>query len=145
MPEVARYVRSLSVIVNDVPALVDFEHLEFILHVHGLSECRGEMNLDAQVALLYHVATRSVAHVQGDIETEDCVAVMEVPARQTVLFVLRHLSGRGEQFALTPDVPSIRENRKKGIGGHQSTVHIYGEDVDVVVLCRQAGFQCTAH
>ena len=66
--------------------------------------------------------------------------MMEVPARQTVLFVLRHLSGRGEQFELTPDVPSIRENRKKGIGGHQSTVHICGEDVDVVVFVVKRGF-----
>ena len=40
-------------ISNDVLALVDFEHhLKFNLHddVHGLSECRGTMNLDGQVA-----------------------------------------------------------------------------------------------
>ena len=58
----------------------------------------------------------------------------EVGARQTVPFVLRHLAGLGEQVDVTRNVPPIGEIRFKGFGGHLSTVHLYGEDVDVVVL-----------
>ena len=83
---VARSVRCPLVIVNDVPALVDFEHsLEFTVHydVHGLSECRGEVNLNAQVALLYQEAERPAACVQGEVETEEGISVTEVRAHQS--------------------------------------------------------------
>ena len=52
------------------PALFDFEHrIELTVHYdfHCLSECRFEVNLDAQVAILYQVAERPVARVQGEV------------------------------------------------------------------------------
>ena len=53
---VARPVRCPSVIVNDIPfpALFDFEHhIELTVHYdfHCLSECRFEVNIDAQLAM----------------------------------------------------------------------------------------------
>ena len=72
---VARPIRCPSVIVNDFlfPALFDFKHrFELTVHYefHCLSECRFEVNLDAQVAILYQVAERPVAGVHGEVETE---------------------------------------------------------------------------
>ena len=52
---------SPSKIVDDVPALVDFQHrFEFCVHddVDGLLERCSEMHLDAQVALLYQTEAR---------------------------------------------------------------------------------------
>ena len=92
------------------------------------------MNLDAQVAILHQVATRPVERVQGGVETEKSVSLTEVGARQTVPFVLRHFAGLDEQFDVTRDVPLIRKIRLKVFDGDLSTVHLHGEEVDVVVL-----------
>ena len=62
------------------------------------------------------------------------VTVTEVGARQTVPFVLRHLAGVDEQFDVTRDVPPNRKIRLKVFDGHLSTVHLHGEEVDVVML-----------
>ncbi|KAI0242839.1 hypothetical protein LSAT2_010896 [Lamellibrachia satsuma] len=83
---------------------------------------------------LTQVAARPVARVQGEVETKKSEYITEVGARQTVPFVLRPLAGLGEQVDATRDVPPIGEIRLKAFGGHLSTVHLHGGEVDVVVL-----------
>ena len=58
----------------------------------------------------------------------------EVTARQSVPLVLPHLTGRGEQGEVAPDVEVVIEIRLDTFGGYLSPVHVYGEEVDVVVL-----------
>ena len=59
---------SISEIVDDVPALVDFQHrFEFCVHddVDGLLERCSVMQVDAQVALLYQMEARPITRVRG--------------------------------------------------------------------------------
>ena len=113
-------------ISNGVLVLVDFEHrLEFNLHddVHGLSECRGKMNLDGQVAfcIRWQHDPSHASRVRSKPKK-----VCPSRKRQTVPIVLRHIAVRGEQVDVTPDVPPLREFRLKGFGGHLLTVRVHG-------------------
>ena len=128
---------SPSEIVDDVPALVDFQHrFEFCVHddVDGLLERCSEMHLDAQVALLYQMEARSITRVRGQIETKEGVPITEVVTSQTVPFVLLYLASRGEQVEVTSDESILIEIRLERFGGYLSTIHVNGEEVDVVVL-----------
>ena len=51
-----------------------------------------------------------------------------------VRFVLRHLAGRGEQVDETSGVLAFGEIRMEKLGLYLSTVHVDGEEFDVVVL-----------
>ena len=72
---------SISVVVDDVAVLVDFQHgFEFGVgdDVHGDSKRFSEMKFYAQVALLYRMEAGTVALVGGQVETEEGVAVSVV-------------------------------------------------------------------
>ena len=69
---------SIAVVVDDVAALVDFQHgLELGVDedVHGVQQRVVEMQFYAQVALLYQMEAGTVALVRGQIETEEGVAL----------------------------------------------------------------------
>ena len=90
---------SISVVVDDVAVLVDFQHgFEFGVgdDVHSGAKRFSEMKFYAQVALLYQMEAGTVALVGGQVETEEGVAVSVVVASQTVPLVLPDLAGRGE-------------------------------------------------
>ena len=104
---------SISVVVDDDAALVYFQHgLELGVgdDVHGVRQRVAEMQLYAQVALLYQMEARAIALVGGQIKTEG-VAVSVVAASQSVPLVLPHLAGRGKQIHVAPDEEVVFEIR----------------------------------
>ena len=77
---------SISVVVDDVAVLVDFQHgLEFGV---GGRQRVTEMQFYAQVTLLYQMEAGTIALIRGQVKTEEGVAVPEVAASQTVPLVL---------------------------------------------------------
>ena len=58
----------------------------------------------------------------------------KVGTSQTVPFVLPHLTGRPEQFEVTPHEEVVAEIRLERFGGYLSSVDVHGEEVDVVVF-----------
>ena len=119
---------SISVVVDDVAALVDFQHvLEFGVgdDVHGGPQRVTEMQLYAQVALLYQMVAGSIALVGGQVKTEEGVTVPEVAASQSVPLVLPHLAGRGEQPHVAPDEEVVFEIGLERFGGYLSSVHVH--------------------
>ena len=127
---------SISVVVDDVAALVDFQHgLERgVDDVHGVQQRGAEMQFYAQVALLYQMEAGTVALVGGQIETEEGVAVSVVAASQSVPLVLPHLAGRGEQTHVAPDEEVVCKIGLERFGGYLSSVHVHRVEVDGVVL-----------
>ena len=128
---------SISVVVDDVAALVYFQHgLELSVgdDVHGGRQRVTEMDLDAQVALLNQMDAGTIARVRGQVKTEEGVAVPEIAARQVFLLVLPHLTGRGKLVHVASDEKVVVEIRMERFGGYVSSVHVHGEEVDVVVL-----------
>ena len=128
---------SISVVVYDVAALVDFQHgleLGVGYDIHGFQQRVAEMQLYAQVALLYQKEAGAVAQVWGQVKTEECVAVPEVAASQTVPLVLQNLAGRGEQAHVAPDKEVVCEIVLEMFGGYLSSVHVHCVEVDGVVL-----------
>ena len=128
---------SISVVVDDVAVLVDFQHgLELGVDddVHGVQQRGAEMQFYAQVALLYQMEAGTVALVGGQVETEEDVAVSVVAASQSVPLVLPHLAGRGEQTHVAPDEEVVCEIGLERFGGYLSSVHVHRVEVDVVVL-----------
>ena len=128
---------SMSVVVDDVAALVDFQHgLELGVDddVHGVQQRVAEMQFYAQVALLYQMDAGAVALVGGQVETEEGVAVSVVAASQSVPLVLPHLAGRGEQTHVAPDEEVVCEIGLERFGGYLSSVHVHRVEVDGVVL-----------
>ena len=124
---------SISVFVDDVADLVDFQHgLELGVDddVHGVQQRVAEMQFYAQVALLYQMEAGAVAQV----ETEEGVAVSVVAASQSVPLVLPHLAGRGEQAHVAPDEEVVVEIGLERFGGYLSSVHVHCVEVDGVVL-----------
>ena len=128
---------SISVVVDDVAILVDFQHgFEFGVgdDVHGGTKRFSEMKFDAQVALLYQIEAGTVALVGGQIETEEGVAVSVVVASQTVPLVLPDLTGRGEQARVAPDEEVFLEVGLEGLGGYLTSVHVHRVETYGVVL-----------
>ena len=128
---------SISVIVHDVAALVDFQHgLEFGVgdDVHGGRQRVAEMQLYAQVALLYQIEAWAIALVGGQVKTEEGVFVSVVAASQTVSLVLQHLAGRGEHTHVAPGEEVVFEIRLERFGGYLASVHVHCVEVDGVVL-----------
>ena len=128
---------SISVVVDDVAVLVDFQHgLEFGVgdDVHGGRQRVTEMQLYAQVTLLYQMEAGTIALIGGQIKTEEGVAVPEVAASQIVPLVLPNLAGRGEQTRVAPDEEVVCEIGLERFGGYLSSVHVHCEEVNVVVL-----------
>ena len=124
---------SISVVVDDVAALVDFQHgleLGVGYDVHGVQQSVVEMQFYAQVALLYQVEAGAVALVGGQVETEEGVAVSVVAASQTVPLVLSNLAGRGEQTHVAPDKEVVFEIRLERFGGYLSSVHVHCVEAD---------------
>ena len=120
----------ISVVVDDVAVLVDFQHgLEFGVgdDVHGGQQRVTEMQLSAQVTLLYQMEAGTIALIGGQI-------VSEVAASQTVPLVLPNLAGRGEQTRVAPDEEVVFEIGLERFGGYLSSVHVHCEEVNVVVL-----------
>ena len=74
----AIWVYIVSVVVDDVATLVDFQH-SFELgvgdKVHIGQQRITEMNFDAQIALLYEVEAGTMARDGGQVETEEGVAL----------------------------------------------------------------------
>ena len=69
---------SISVVVDDVAALVDFQHgLELGVgdDVHSGRQRVAEMQLYAQVVRLYQMEAGAIALVGGQVKTEEGVAV----------------------------------------------------------------------
>ena len=69
---------SISVVVDDVAALVDFQHgLEFGIgdNVHGGRQRVTEMQLYAKVAPLHQMEAGAISLVGGQIKTEEGVTV----------------------------------------------------------------------
>ena len=117
---------SISVVVDDVAVLVDFQHgLEFGVgdDVHGGPKRFSEMKFDAQVALLHQIEAGTVALVGGQVETEEGVAVSVVVASQTVPFVLPDLAGRGEQARLAPGEEVFCEVGLEGLRGYLTSAY----------------------
>ena len=128
---------SISVAVNNVAALVYFQHgLEFGIgdDVHGGRQCVAEMKFYAQVALLYQMEAGTIALVGGQVKTEEGVAVPEVVASQTVPLVLPNLTGRGEQARVAPDEEIVFEIGLERFGGYLSSVHVHCVEAYGVVL-----------
>ena len=128
---------SISVVEDDVAALVDFQHgLEFGVgyDVHGGLQRVAEMKFYAQVALLYQMEAGGVALVGGQVETEEGVTVSVVVASQTVPLVLPDLTGRGEQAHVAPGEEVVLEIGLKGFGGYLSSVHVHRVEAYGVVL-----------
>ena len=128
---------SISVVVDDVAVLVDFQHgLELGVDddVHGVQQRVAEMQFYAHVPLLYQMEAGTVALVGGQVETEEGVAVSVVAASQSVPLVLPHLAGRGEQTHVAPDEKVVCEIGLERFGGYLSSVHVHRVEVDVVVL-----------
>ena len=71
---------------------------------------------------------------RGQVKPEEVVAGPKVVTRRSVSFVLPHLTGRVEQFEAAPDEEVAIEIRLERFGGYLSSVHVHGEEVDVVVL-----------
>ena len=128
---------SISVVVDDVAILVDFQHgFEFGVcdDVHGGQKCCSEMKFDAQVAFLHQIEAGTVALVGGQIETEEGVTVSVVIASQTVPFVLPDLTGRGEQARVAPDEEVVLEVGLEGFGRYLTSVHVHRVEAYGVVL-----------
>ena len=128
---------SISVVVDDVAVLVDFQHgLEFGVgyDVHGGRQRVSEMKFYAQVALLYQVEAGTIALVGGQVKTEECVVVPEVAASQTVPLVLPNLTGRGEQAHAAPDEEVVCEIGLERFGGYLSFAHVHCVEAYGVVL-----------
>ena len=90
---------SISVVVDDVAALVYFQHgheLGVGDDVHCGLQGVTEMQLYAHVAILYQMEAGAIALVEGQVKTEEGVAVPVVAASQPVPLVLPRLAGRGE-------------------------------------------------
>ena len=112
---------SISVVVDDVAALVYFQHgLELGVgdDVHGVRQRVVEMQLYAQVAPLYQMEAGAFALVGGQVKTEEGVAVSVVAASQSVPVVLPHLAGRGEQTHVAPDEEVVCEIRLERFVGY---------------------------
>ena len=128
---------SISVVVDDVAALVYLQHgLEFGVgdDVHDGPQRLTEMQLYAQVALLYQMEAGAIALVGGQIKTEEGVAVSVVAASQSVPLVLPHLASRGEQTHVAPDEEVVFEVGLERFGGYLSSVHVHCVEADGVVL-----------
>ena len=128
---------SISVVVDDVAVLVDFQHgLELGVDddVHGVQQRVAEIEFYAQVALLYQMEAGTVALVGGQVETEEGVAVSIVATSQSVPFVLPHLADRGEHAHVAPDEEVVCEIGLERFGGYLSSVHVHRVEVDVVAL-----------
>ena len=111
---------SISEVAYDVAALVDFQHgLEFGIgyDVQGGLQRGAEMKFYAQVALLYHNETGTVALVGDQVKTEEGVTVSVVAASQTVPLVMPNLTGRGEQAHVAPDEEVVLEIGLKRLEG----------------------------
>ena len=114
---------SISVVVDDVAALADFQHalgLGVDDDVHGVLQRVAEMQFYAQVALLCQMEAWTVALVGGQVETEEGVAVSVVAVSQSVPLVLPHLAGRGEQAHVAPDEEVVCEIGLERFGGYLS-------------------------
>ena len=123
---------SISVVVDDVAVLVDFQHgLEFGVgdDVHGGRQGVTDMQFYAQVTLLYQMEAGTIALIRGQVKTEEGVAVPEVAASQTVPLVLPNLAGRGEQTRVAPDEEVVFEIGLERFGGYLSSVHVHCEEV----------------
>ena len=128
---------SISLVVDDVAALVYFQHgLELGVgdDVHGVRQRVAEMQLYAQVALLYQMEAGAIALVGGLVKNEEGVDVFVVAASQPVPLVLPHLTGRGEQARVAPDEEVVIEIRLERFGGYMSSVHVHRVEADGVVL-----------
>ena len=128
---------SISIVVDDVAALVDFQHgLELGVDddVHGVQKRVAETQFYAQVALLYQMEAGTVALVGGQVKTEEGVAVPVVAASQSVPLVLPNLAGRGEQTHVAPDEEVVFEIGLERFGGYLASVHVHCVEVDGVVL-----------
>ena len=116
---------SISVVVDDVAALLYFQHgLEFGVgeDIHGGRKRDTETKLYAQVAILYQMETGTIALVGGQVKTEEeGVAVPVVATSQSVPLVLPCLAGRGEKAHVAPDEEIVFKIRLKRIGGYPST------------------------
>ena len=112
---------SISVVVDDVAALFDFQHgLELGVgdDIHSGRQRVAEMQLYAQVARLYQMEAGAIALVGGQVKTEEGVAVPEVAGSQSVPLVLSHPAGRGEQAHVAPDEEVVFEIRLERVGGY---------------------------
>ena len=128
---------SISVIVDDVAVLVDFQQgLEFGVcdDVHGGRQRDAEMKFYAQVTLLYQMESGTIALVGGQVKTEEGVAASVVAASQTVPLVLPNLAGRGEQIHVAPDEEVVFEIGLERFGGYLSSVHVHCVEAYGVVL-----------
>ena len=97
---------SISVVVDDVADPVYFQHglVHVGYDVHGGRQRDTELQLYAQVALLYQMAAGTVALIGGQVKTEEGVAVPVVAASQSVPLVLPRL-------ATSCHVLPVEENR----------------------------------
>ena len=128
---------SISVFIDDVTALVYFQHrLELGVgdDIHGVRQRVAEMQLYAQVALLYQMEAGAIAMVGGQVKTEEGVAVSVVAVSQSVPFAMPHLAGRGEQNRVAPDEEVVFEIRLERFGGYLSPVHVHCVEADGIVL-----------
>ena len=103
---------SISVVVDDVAVLVDFQHgLEFGVgdDVHGGQQRVTEMQLYAQVTLSYQMEAGTIALIGGQIKTEEGVAVASIESSLDMQTkscdVVSHVT------ALDPSEPSTRLTR----------------------------------
>ena len=128
---------SISVVVDDVAALVYFQHgLELGVgdDVHGVLQRGTEMQLYAQVALLCQMEAGAIALIGGQVKTEEGVAVPVVAASQPVPLILPQLAGRGEQAHVAPDEEVFFEIRLERFGGYLSSAQVHCVEADGVVL-----------
>ena len=117
--------------------LVCFQHgLELGVSddVHGGRKRDTEMQLYAQVALMYQMEAGAITLVGGQVKTEEGVAVPVVAASQPVSLVLPHLAGRGEQAHVAPYEEIVFEIRLERFGGYLSSDHVHCVEADGVVV-----------
>ena len=127
----------ISVVVDDVAVLVDFQHgFECGVgdDVHVGSKSFSEMKFYTQVALLHQMEAGTIALVGGQVETEEGVAVSVVVASLTVPLLLPDLAGRGEQARVASDEEVFYEVGLEGLGGYLTSVHVHRMEAYGVVL-----------
>ena len=76
----------------------------------------------------------AIALVGGQVKTEEGVAEPDVAARQSVPFILPHLTSRCEQVKVFLDEEVAIEIQLERFGVYMSAVHVHGKKMYVVVF-----------
>ena len=95
-PSLGTTPRNIDMVRGSITSSLSISRVGVGDDVHGGRQRVTEMQLYAQVTLLYQMEAGTIALIRVQVKTEEGVAVPEVAASQTVPLVLPNLAGRGE-------------------------------------------------